>query len=82
MVLVDGTGLPLAIDVSAANPAEVTLIEPLLDQVNVTQLRHIVREVIDDVVTIDPKLRDVLVEGRRQWNEGGLSAKPSPLRKP
>src|ERR687889_137270 len=32
MVLVDGTGLPLAIDVSAASPAEVTLIEPLLDQ--------------------------------------------------
>ena len=32
MVLVDGNGLPLAIDVNAASPAEVTLIEPLLDQ--------------------------------------------------
>jgi transposase len=32
MVLVDGQGLPLAIDVSSASPAEVTLIEPLLDQ--------------------------------------------------
>jgi transposase len=32
MVLVDGNGLPLAVDVNAASPAEVTLIEPLLDQ--------------------------------------------------
>ena len=32
MVLVDGTGLPLAVDVESASPAEVTLIEPLLDQ--------------------------------------------------
>jgi transposase len=32
MVLVDGAGLPLAIDVDSASPAEVTLIEPLLDQ--------------------------------------------------
>ena len=32
MVLVDGNGLPLAIDVSSASPAEVTLIELLLDQ--------------------------------------------------
>jgi len=32
MVLVDGNGLPLAVDINAASPAEVTLIEPLLDQ--------------------------------------------------
>ena len=32
MVLVDGTGLPLAVDVESASLAEVTLIEPLLDQ--------------------------------------------------
>jgi transposase len=32
MLLVDGTGLPLLIDVDSARPAEVTLIEPLLDQ--------------------------------------------------
>jgi transposase len=32
MVLVDGKGLPLAIDVDSASPAEVTLIETLLDQ--------------------------------------------------
>ena len=32
MLLVDGAGLPLAVDVHAASPAEVTLIEPLLEQ--------------------------------------------------
>lgn len=32
MVLVDGQGLPLGVDVEAASPAEVTLIEPLLDK--------------------------------------------------
>lgn len=31
MVLADGAGLPLGIDVASASPAEVTLIEPLLD---------------------------------------------------
>jgi transposase len=31
MVLTDATGLPLAIDIEAANHAEVNLIEPLLD---------------------------------------------------
>ena len=31
MTLVDGQGVPLAIDVASASPAEVTLIEPLLD---------------------------------------------------
>ncbi len=32
MLLVDGAGLPLAIEVDSASPAEVTLIEPLLDR--------------------------------------------------
>ena len=32
MLLVDGHRLPLAIDVDSASPAEVTLIEPLLEQ--------------------------------------------------
>ena len=32
MLLVDGRGLPLAVDVDAASPGEVTLIEPLLEQ--------------------------------------------------
>ena len=32
MLLVDSSGLPLAIDVDSASPAEVTLIELLLDE--------------------------------------------------
>lgn len=32
MVLAEGRGLPLAVDIASASPAEVTLIEPLLDQ--------------------------------------------------
>jgi len=32
MLLVDGNGLPLSIDVESASPAEVKLIEPLIDQ--------------------------------------------------
>jgi len=32
MLLVDGAGLPLAVDIESASPAEVGLIEPLLDQ--------------------------------------------------
>jgi len=32
MVLVDGAGLPLAVDIDSASPAEVTLIDPLHDQ--------------------------------------------------
>jgi transposase len=32
MLLVDGAGLPLAVDIHSASPAEVTLIEPLLSQ--------------------------------------------------
>ena len=32
MLLVDGAGLPLAVAIDSASPAEVSLIEPLLDQ--------------------------------------------------
>jgi transposase len=32
MFLVDGAGLPLAVDVDSASPAEVSLIEPLIDE--------------------------------------------------
>jgi transposase len=32
MILTDGHGLPLAASIASASPAEVTLIEPLLDQ--------------------------------------------------
>ena len=31
MVLIDGKGLPLGVDIASARPAEVQLIEPLLD---------------------------------------------------
>ena len=31
MVLADGNGIPLAIDIASANRAEVNLIEPLID---------------------------------------------------
>lgn len=31
MLLFDGTGLPLAVQIDSASPAEVTLIEPLID---------------------------------------------------
>ncbi len=34
MLLVDSTGLPLSINVHSASPAEVKLIEPLLDEAN------------------------------------------------
>jgi transposase len=59
MVLVDGNGLPLAIDVSAASPAEVTLIEPLLDQA-VTP--HVPRRLIYDRAADSDPLRDRLAE--------------------
>lgn len=32
MILADGSGLPLAVDVESASPAEVNLIEPLIDE--------------------------------------------------
>ena len=38
MLSVDGSGLPLSIDVDSARPGEVTLIEPLLEQSVVARL--------------------------------------------
>jgi transposase len=32
MLLVDGSGLPLSVGIDSASPAEITLIEPLLDR--------------------------------------------------
>lgn len=52
MVLVDGNGLPLAVDISAASPAEVTLIEPLLDQAATAQVPH--RLIYDRAADSDP----------------------------
>jgi len=52
MVLVDGNGLPLAVDISAASPAEVTLIEPLLDQAATTCVPQ--RLIYDRAADSDP----------------------------
>jgi transposase len=57
MVLVDGNGLPLAVDINAASPAEVTLIEPLLDQA-VTP--HVPNRLIYDRAADSDPLRDRL----------------------
>jgi transposase len=52
MVLVDGNGLPLAVDINAANPAEVSLIEPLLDQAATGQVPD--RLIYDRAADSDP----------------------------
>lgn len=59
MVLVDGNGLPLAVDINAASPAEVTLIEPLLDQAVTPQVPH--RLIYDRAADSDP-LRERLAD--------------------
>ncbi|MCE9608559.1 MAG: transposase [Planctomycetia bacterium] len=52
MLLVDGTGLPLSIDVDSARPGEVTLIEPLLEQAVVARLPK--RLIYDRAADSDP----------------------------
>ena len=59
MVLTDGNGLPLAIDVEAANRAEVTLIERLLDSA-ITD--YVPNKLIYDKAADSDKLRDRLAE--------------------
>ena len=59
MLLVDGNGLPLAVDVNAASPAEVTLIEPLLDQA-VTP--HVPNRLIYDRAADSDPLRERLAD--------------------
>ena len=59
MVLTDGNGLPLAIDVEAANHAEVTLIERLLESA-VTD--YVPNKLIYDKAADSDKLRDRLAE--------------------
>lgn len=59
MVLVDGNGLPLAVDINAASPAEVTLIEPLLDQA-VTP--HVPNRLIYDRAADSDPLRERLAK--------------------
>ena len=57
MVLTDGHGLPLAALIASASPAEVTLIEPLLDQRLIR--RRPARLIYDKAADSDP-LRDRL----------------------
>jgi transposase len=59
MLLVDGSGLPLSIDVDSARPGEVTLIEPLLEQIVVSRLPN--RLIYDRAADSDP-LRARLAE--------------------
>jgi len=59
MVLTDGEGLPLAVDVDAANHAEVNLIEPLIDSAVTTHVPP--RLVYDRAADSDP-LRTRLAE--------------------
>ena len=59
MLLVDGNGLPLAVDINAATPAEVTLIEPLLDQA-VTP--HVPNRLIYDRAADSDPLRERLAD--------------------
>jgi transposase len=59
MVLVDGAGLPLAIDVDSASPAEVSLIEPLLEEAVVDEVPN--RLIYDRAADSDP-LRKRLAE--------------------
>ena len=59
MVLADGNGIPLAIDIASANRAEVNLIEPLIDSA-VTE--HVPPRLIYDKAADSDKLRDRLAE--------------------
>ena len=57
MVLADGRGLPLAVDIASASPAEVTLIEPLLDQ---AVTRYVPNRLIYDRAADSDPLRERL----------------------
>lgn len=59
MLLVDGAGLPLAVEVDSASPAEVTLIEPLLDSA-VTP--HVAGRLVYDRAADSDALRERLAE--------------------
>jgi transposase len=59
MVLADAQGLPLAIDIEAANHAEVNLIEPLLDS---AITRYVPSKLIYDKAADSDPLRESLAE--------------------
>lgn len=63
MVLADGQGLPIGVDISSASPHEVTLIEPLLQKRRLARLpRHLL---YDSAADSDP-LRARLLRRRIQ----------------
>jgi transposase len=61
MILADGTGLPLAVDIESASPAEVTLIEPLIDEAVTTHVPA--RLIYDRAADSDPLRRRLATRG-------------------
>jgi transposase len=61
MLLVDGNGLPLGVNVHSASPAEVTLIEPLLDRHVLGE--HAVRLIYDRAADSDPLRQRLAADG-------------------
>ena len=61
MVLTDAQGLPLAIDIEAANHAEVKLIEPLLDAAVTTDFSE--KLIYDKAADSDPLRRSLASRG-------------------
>lgn len=55
MVLTDGAGLPLAVDIESASPTEVTFIEDLLDE---TPAPHVPRRLLYDRAADSDPLRE------------------------
>ena len=59
MALVDGNGLPIAIDVDSANRSEVNLVESLIDNANT---EYVPDKLIYDKAADSDKLRRLLAE--------------------
>jgi transposase len=59
MILIDGEGLPLAVDTASASPNEVTLIEPLLDKMII---RDKIRRLLYDKAADSDPLRSRLLK--------------------
>lgn len=62
MVLADGKGTPLGIHVDAASPAEVTLLEATLEQLDEAELEGAPERMIADKAYDSNKARELLVE--------------------
>jgi transposase len=61
MLLIDGNGLPLAVNIHSASPAEVTLIEPLLDRHVLGE--HSIRLIYDRAADSDPLRERLATDG-------------------